>query len=76
MRSAILNAVGVDRTCLVAIDGNENRNAALSARNIDNVDAIRVDQLNAFELLNHRYLVVDQGVAAGVPRWLSMWAKA
>jgi large subunit ribosomal protein L4 len=56
---AILDAVGVDRSCLVAISG-ENHNAAISARNLENVDIIRVDQLNVFELLNHRYLVVDK----------------
>ena len=56
---AVLDAVGVDRTCLVALDP-ANRNAALSVRNLPDVDAIRVDQLNAFELLNHRYLVVTK----------------
>jgi large subunit ribosomal protein L4 len=56
---AILDAVGVDRSCLVAID-SDNRNAAVSARNIPHVDTIRVDPLNVFELLNHRYLVVDK----------------
>ena len=56
---AILDAVGVNRSCLVAVD-SENRNAAVSARNIENVDIIRVDQLNVFELLNHRFLVVDK----------------
>jgi large subunit ribosomal protein L4 len=54
-----LEAIGVDRTCLIAVS-HENRNAALSARNLENVDTIRIDQLNAFELLNHRYLVVDR----------------
>lgn len=56
---ALLNAVGVDRTCLVAL-GSDLRNAALSARNIENVSTIRIEQLNVFELLNHRYLVVDK----------------
>ena len=56
---AILDAVGVNRSCLVAVD-SENRNAAVSARNLENVDTIRVDQLNVFELLNHRFLVVDK----------------
>ncbi len=55
----ILDAVGIDRSCLLAVSG-DNRNAALSARNLDGVDTIRIDQLNAFELLNHRYLVVDK----------------
>ena len=70
---AILDAVGVDRSVLVAID-SENRNAAVSARNIENVDTIRVDQLNVFELLNHRYLVVDK---ASIEAFLdgSAWKK-
>ncbi|MDA0295827.1 MAG: 50S ribosomal protein L4 [Planctomycetota bacterium] len=55
----LLAAIGIDRTCLVALDAG-NRNAALSARNVENVDTIRVAQLNAFELLNHRYLVIDR----------------
>ena len=56
---ALLEAVGIDRTCLIALD-TANRNAALSARNLPDVDTIRIVQLNAFELLNHRYLVVDK----------------
>lgn len=56
---AILKALGIDRTCLMALDVT-NRNAALSARNIADVDTIRIDQLNAFDLLNHRFLVVDR----------------
>ncbi len=56
---AVLKAVGVDRTCLVAL-GSANRNAALSARNLPDVDTIRIPQLNAFDLLNHRFLVTDK----------------
>ncbi len=56
---SLLDALGIDRTCLVALDP-ANRNAALSARNLDNVSTIRTDQLNAFELLNHRYVVIDR----------------
>lgn len=56
---SLLGALGVDRTCLVALDPT-NREAALSARNIADVDTIRIDQLNVFDLLNHRYLVVDR----------------
>jgi len=55
----LLAAVGVDRTCLVAVSGS-NRNAFLSARNLEHVDVIRVEQLNTFDLLNHRYLVIDR----------------
>jgi large subunit ribosomal protein L4 len=56
---SVLDAVGINRTCLVALD-SANRNGALSARNLEHVSTIRADQLNAFELLNHRYLVVDK----------------
>ena len=55
----MMAAVGIDRTCLVATNG-ANENAFLSARNLDGVDVCRIDQLNAFALLNHRYLVVDK----------------
>ncbi len=55
----LLDSVGVNRTCLIALDP-ANRNAALSARNLANVDTLRVMQLNAFEMLNHRFLVVDK----------------
>ena len=55
----MMAAVGIDRTCLVATD-KTNRNAMLSARNVAGVNVCRIDQLNAFELLNHRYLVVDK----------------
>jgi large subunit ribosomal protein L4 len=57
--ATMLGALGVDRTCLVALDP-ANREAALSARNIADVDTIRIDQLNVFDLLNHRFLVVDR----------------
>jgi large subunit ribosomal protein L4 len=56
---SVLDAVGINRTCLVALD-SANRNGVLSARNLANVSTIRTDQLNAFELLNHRFLVVDK----------------
>ncbi len=71
---SVLDAVGVDRTCLVALDG-ANRNAALSARNLTSVDTIRVEQLNVFDLLNHRYLVVDK---ASLESFLdgSVWSRA
>ena len=55
----MLDAVGVNRTCLVALDGG-NRNAALSARNLPDVRTVRVDQMNAFNLLNHRFVVVER----------------
>jgi large subunit ribosomal protein L4 len=55
----VLKALGIDRTCLVALDG-ANVNGFRSARNIEGVSTMRIEQLNAFQLLNHRYLVVDK----------------
>jgi large subunit ribosomal protein L4 len=55
----LLDAIGVNRSCLVALDSS-NRNAMLSARNLPDVSTVRVQQLNAFELLNHRFLVIDK----------------
>lgn len=56
---SMIDALGIDRTCLVAVSPADH-NAGLSARNIDGLDVIRPEQLNAFELLNHRYLVIDR----------------
>ncbi|MFK7959977.1 MAG: 50S ribosomal protein L4 [Phycisphaerales bacterium] len=55
----IIEALGIDRTCLLALD-RTNRDAALAARNLGTVTTTRVEQLNVFELLNHRYLVIDK----------------
>ncbi len=55
----LLDSLKIDRTCLVAlssITGNE----AVSARNLENVNITQIDRLNAFDLLNHRYLLVDK----------------
>jgi large subunit ribosomal protein L4 len=70
----LLAALEVDRSCLLALK-SDNRNAALSARNLDDVDTVRVEQLNVFELLNHRYLVVDR---ASLEAFLdgSVWERA
>ncbi len=59
MFKSLLEKVGIDRSCLVALD-TANVNARRSARNLEGVDTIRWEQLNAFELLNHRYLVIER----------------
>ncbi|MFO0857414.1 MAG: 50S ribosomal protein L4 [Phycisphaerales bacterium] len=55
-----LEAIKVDRSALVALPmaAPDAKNAMLSARNIDSVELIRLDQLNAFNMLNNRYLVI------------------
>lgn len=67
----VLDALAINRTCLFAVDG-ENRNAVLSARNVEHVDIIQVDQLNAFDLLNHRFVLVEK---AAIEAYLSRIAE-
>lgn len=55
--SAMLAALGIDRTCLVAVS-NENKNAGLAARNIDHTTVCDSSQLTCFEMLNCRYMVI------------------
>jgi large subunit ribosomal protein L4 len=64
---AVLEAVGIDRTCLVALD-ETNRTAALSARNLPGTETCVDRQLNTFGMLNHRYLVITR---ASLEAWLS-----
>lgn len=64
---AFLAAIGVDRSALVAL-APENEGARLSARNVEGVTLCRCDQLNAFDLLNSRYLVIAKG---DLERWLA-----
>jgi large subunit ribosomal protein L4 len=60
--TAFLEALKIDRNALVAlpIEGEKSANARLSARNVDQVTLCRADQLNCFDMLNHRYLVIGK----------------
>lgn len=57
-----LAAIGVDHRALLALskDRSRARNAWLSARNVADVDVCSPEQLTAFEMLNHRYLVIER----------------
>jgi hypothetical protein len=46
----------------------DERNARLAARNLDNVSLTRPEQMNLFEMLNHRYLVIGR---ADLEAWLT-----
>jgi large subunit ribosomal protein L4 len=60
--TGFLEALKIDRTALVALplEGDKSANARKSARNVDNVTLCRADQLNCFDMLNHRYLVIGK----------------
>ncbi|MGD9692216.1 MAG: 50S ribosomal protein L4 [Phycisphaerales bacterium] len=55
----MLGAVGVDRTCLMAL-GTGNDNLKLGARNLADVTTVPVDEMTCFEMLNHRFLVISK----------------
>jgi large subunit ribosomal protein L4 len=55
----ILNNLQIDRPCLLALQdvtGHEAR----SARNIERLSLTQIDRLNAFDLLNHRYVLAEK----------------
>ncbi|MDX2132422.1 MAG: 50S ribosomal protein L4 [Planctomycetota bacterium] len=64
-----LGAIKVDNTAVVALSSDEARvkNTRLSGRNIDGVRMIRSDQLTAYEMLGHRYVVIER---AELEAWL------
>lgn len=67
---SMLEALKIDRRALVALSMDAERcvNARKSARNIDDVSLCRIDQMTCFEMLNHRYLVVEK---SDLEAWLT-----
>ena len=57
--ASLLAALKIDRSCLVAL-ADVRTAEARSAANLDSVDTTQIDRLNAFDLLNHRYLVAHR----------------
>ena len=66
----MLSALGVDQTALVALSGDaeKSKNARLSARNIEQVELCRADQLTVYNMLSNRYLLIDK---AELEAWLN-----
>ena len=57
--AAMFKALGIDRSVLVAINGR-NENVEKSARNIDRTTLTTVDQLNAWDILKNRTLLMTR----------------
>ena len=55
----MFKALGIDRSCLVALDGHDE-NLERSARNIDRTTLTTVAQLNAWDVLRNRTLLVTR----------------
>lgn len=62
--ASLLSALKIDRSCLVAL-ADTRLPAGRSAKNLDNVSLTQIDRLNAFDLLNHRYVLVDKAAFEG-----------
>ncbi len=60
--SEFIKAVGIDHRALLALskDRTKSKNIWLSARNVGEVDVCCADQLTAFDMLNHRYLIIGK----------------
>ena len=55
----MFKALGIDRSCLLALDGHD-QNLERSARNIDRTTLTTVSQLNAWDILKNRTLLVTK----------------
>ncbi len=64
---SFLEAIKVDRTALVAVAG-EVKTMRQAGKNVADVTLCRPDQLTAFEMLNHRYLVISK---SDLQAWLT-----
>lgn len=69
--AGLLAALKIDRSVLLAV-GNTTGNEAKSAANLDGVTLTQADRLNAFDMLNHRYLLVDK---ATLQAWIDRAAR-
>ncbi|MDX2117562.1 MAG: 50S ribosomal protein L4 [Planctomycetota bacterium] len=65
-----LEAIKVDNSAVVALNGGnaQAKNVLLSGRNVDGVTLVQSDQINVFNMLNHRYLVIGK---AELEAWLN-----
>ncbi len=57
--AGVFKALGIDRSCLFALPGRDE-NLERSARNIDRTTLTTVDQLNAWDILRNRTLLVTR----------------
>jgi large subunit ribosomal protein L4 len=67
LMAGVFKALGIDRSCLVAL-AQRDENVERSARNIDRTTLTTVDQLNAWDILRNRTLVLTR---AGMEKLLA-----
>ncbi len=61
----LLGRLGVDRSCLLALAAPD-KNVYLSARNVDRLSVCQAGQLNAYDLLSHRKLLITRQAFDGL----------
>jgi large subunit ribosomal protein L4 len=59
LMAGVFKALGIDRSCLLALSGRDE-SLERSARNIDRTTLTTVDQLNAWDILRNRTLLVTR----------------
>lgn len=67
----LLKALKIDRSCLLAL-AHDHDPVALSARNLEDICITRVQRLNVYDLLSHRFLLVDKST---LQSWLDAAAR-
>ena len=55
----VYKALGIDRSCLLALNGRDEQ-LARSARNLDRTTLTTVEQLNAWDILRKRTLLITK----------------
>ena len=61
--AGLLKGAGVDAACLI-VTSDRDRNLYLSCRNIRSVACMPVADLNAYDVLKYRYMVISQAACA------------
>jgi large subunit ribosomal protein L4 len=59
LMAQVYKALGIDRSCLLALNGRDE-NLERSARNLDRTTVTTVSQLNAWDILNNRTLLLTK----------------
>jgi large subunit ribosomal protein L4 len=59
LMAQVYKALGIDRSCLFALNGRDE-NLERSARNLDRTTVTTVEQLNAWDIMNNRTLLLTK----------------
>jgi large subunit ribosomal protein L4 len=63
--TSMLDTLGVKENALVLIK-SENKNLTLASRNIPSVKVLRMENINVYDLLKYRYLIMTQDALSAI----------